>query len=258
MKRWLVVAAVVWGLIVAGLGYYSIRHGKPTAREQTTIAEALPTVDAALGDLAATLDAATSVPVLTGYIEVGRSCSVTVAREGTRWERILYAYTKEGTEAALLKHVRDTLPERYKPFLTKTVLSADAGNFVAVRGGVTAPGQVRFTADTGCRPQNAKVREAEPSPSDGGRAPVQAVLDTLKLTGPSWQTHRIDCPIGGALWTVEADLPNAPKSLVGALKPDQGAVLGRADVVAYRAGAAGVVVRAHDGALTVTSTTGCQ
>ena len=45
---------------------------------------------------------------------------------------------------------------------------------------------------------------------------------------------------------------------LGALKPDQDAILGLPDVVAYRAGTAGVVVRAHDDALTVTSTTGCQ
>src|SRR4051812_18173402 len=117
VKRWLVVATVVWGLVVLGLGYWSLRHGRPTAREQTTIGQALPTVDAALGDLAGALDPATAVPVLTGYVQVGQSCSVTVAREGARYERILYVYTKPGSEPALLKHVREALPERYKALL---------------------------------------------------------------------------------------------------------------------------------------------
>jgi hypothetical protein len=259
VKRWLVVVAVVWGLVVLGLGYWSLRHGQPTAREQTTIGQALPTVDAALGDLAGVVDPATAVPVLTGYVQVGRSCSVTAAREGARYERILYVYTKPGTEPVLLKHVREALPERYKALLSKAnVFSADAGNFVAVRGGVTAPGQVRFTADTGCRPQNSPVRENESPSADASRAPVQAVLDTLKLAGVSWQTHRAACPTGGTLWTVEADVAGSPPSLTDALKPGPDAIVARKDLVAYRSGPAGVVVRSLNGGLTITSTTGCQ
>jgi hypothetical protein len=259
VKRWLIVAAVAWGLVVLGLGYWSLRHGKPTAREQTTIGEALPTVNAALGDLAGTLDEATAVPALGGYVQVGRSCEVTVAREGARYERILSVFTTPGTEPALLKRVRDGLPERYKAELSKAnVLSADAGNFVSIRGGVISPGQVRFTADTGCRPQNSDVREAEPSAAVTVRAPVQAVLDRLQLGTATWQTYMTACPSGGTLWTVEADVKGAPKSLVDTLKPGTDALLARPDVVAYRTGAAGVGVRTLDGAVTVTSSTGCS
>jgi hypothetical protein len=258
VKRWLIVVAVAWGLVVLGLGYWSLRHGKPTAREQTTIGQALPTVNAALGDLAGTLDEATAVPVLGGYVQVGRSCSVTVAREGARYERILFVFTAPGTEKALLKRVRDGLPERYKAELSKSgVLSADAGNFVSIRGAETSPGQVRFTADTGCRPQNSSVREAEPSAAAAARAPVQAVLDRLQLGTATWQTFETACPTGGRLWTVEADAKGAPKSLVDVLKPAADAIVARPDVVAYRAGGAGVVVRSLDGTVTVTSSTGC-
>jgi hypothetical protein len=258
VKRWLIVAAVVWGLVVLGLGYWSLRHGRPTAREQTTIGEALPTVNAALGDLAGTIDAATAVPVLGGYVQVGQSCSVTVAREGARYERILYVFTRPGTEPALLKQVRNGLPERYRAELSKSnVLSADAGNFVSIRGGVTSPGQVRFTADTGCRPQNSKVRDAEPSAAAAARAPVQAVLDKLQLGSGTWLAYETACPTGGPLWTVEADVKGAPKSLIDALKPDTDAIVARPDVVAYRTGGAGVVVRILNGGVTVTSSTGC-
>lgn len=258
MKRWLIVAAVVWGLVVIGLGYWSLRHGQPTAREQTTIGEALPTVNAALGDLAGTLDEATAVPVLGGYVQVGQSCSVTVAREGARYERILYVFTRPGSEPALLKQVRNGLPERYKAELSKAdVLSADAGDFVSIRGGVTSPGQVRFTADTGCRPQDSRVRDAEPSAAAAARAPVQAVLDRLQLGTATWQAYQTACPTGGTLWTVEADVKGAPKSLVEALKPDTDAIVARPDVVAYRTGGAGIVVRILNGGVTVTSSTGC-
>src|SRR5262245_55812263 len=100
VKRWLIVVAVAWGLVVAGLGYYSLRHDRPTAREQTTIAKALPTLDGALTTVAATLDSGTAVAVLGGYVEVGKACSLTAVRNGARFERVLQVYTKQGDEAA--------------------------------------------------------------------------------------------------------------------------------------------------------------
>ena len=86
---------------------------------------------------------------------------------------------------------------------------------------------------------------------------MQAVLDTLKLTGARWQTHRADCPTGGTLWTIEADVSSAPPSLVDSLKPGSDAIVARKDLVAYRSGPAGVVARSQNGGLTITSTTGC-
>jgi hypothetical protein len=259
VKRLVVTAAVIWGLVVLGLGYYAVRNKPATVRDQTTIAQALPTVDEAVTALATALDEATSVPVISGYVMVGRSCSVTVVREGARWQRTLTAYTKEGTEPALLGRVRAGLPARYKAGLSHNVLSADAGNYVAVRGGVTGPGQVRFTVDTGCRPQDKKVAEGKPDPADAGRAPVQRVLDTLKLGDVSWQTHQASCPAGGTLWTVEADTApgTAPKSLADAVKPTTGVILARPEVVAFRDGATAIAVRSADGRLIVTSTTTC-
>ncbi len=255
MKRWIIVGAVVWGVVILGLGYYSLRNDPPTAREQTTIAEALPQVDAALADVASTLDANTTVAVLGGYQQVGRGCSVTVARGGARFERTLIVYTKEGSEPAVLERIRRALPERYKAGLSHNVLSADAGNFVSVRGGVANPGQVRIAADTGCRAMNARVEES--TPAGANREPVQAVLDSLKLTAAQWQTHRVACPKGGTLWTVEADTASAPATLPDTLRPASGVVFDKPDLLAFRSGPAGVTVRIADNALVVTATTGC-
>jgi hypothetical protein len=265
VKRWIVAVAVVWGLAVFGLGYYSLRTGRPTAREQTTIAQALPTVDGALADVASTLESGTSVTALSGYAKMGRTCSVTAVREGARYERTLMVYTKEGTEPALLDRIRSGLPARYKVVVTHgeqiQTISADAGNFVAVKGGVAAPGQLRFTADTGCRAQDARVDD-EASPAIGDRAPVQAVLDALKLTAARWHTYRVACRSGGALWTVEGvtSAGTAPPALPAALRPAAGgasAVLSRPEAYAYRSGPAGVAVLIVDGKLVITSTTGC-
>ena len=260
MRRWIITAAVLWALVVAGLGYWSLRHDRATAREQTTIAAALPVVDTAIADAVASLDPATSVTAVSGYTRVGRTCSVTAAREGTRYERFLLGFVKDGTEPAVLDAVRKGLPERYKATLAKNVLDADAGNFVRVQGGVLGGGRLRISADTGCRVQDDRVDEGSPAPAAADKAPVQAVLDTLRLTAESWESHRVKCASGdGALWTVEASTAarTAPETLPESLRPASGLVLGRPDAVAYRSGPAAVSVRKASDHLVITSTTGC-
>jgi hypothetical protein len=267
VKRWLLVIAVVWGLVIAGLAYYSIRTGRPTARDQTTIGSALPVVDTALADFAATLDPAATVAVLAGYTELSHDCRITVIRRGARYERVLLVYTKVGAERAVLDRMAAGVPKRYKVRVargtTVQTLTADAGNFVLIQGGVDAPGQVRISADTGCRALDAPVPSAASSTTSSApadRAPVQAVLDALRLQPVRWLTQRIACPRGGTLWTVEAEAGAAPGPLAVALGgATEGAavVLARPDVYAYRTGPAGVAVRQVDAGLSITSTTGC-
>jgi hypothetical protein len=266
VRRWLVVVAVVWGLAIAGLGYYSMRTGRATAREQTSIGSALPVVDAALADVASTLDPSTTVAALSGYVELSHDCRITAIRDGARYERVLVVYTREGSEAAVLEQVAARLPARYHARVSRStkppMLFADAGNFVLVQGGVAGAGQVRVSADTGCRPLDAPVREPDTEAPSTDRAPVQAVLDSLHLRPERWRAHRVTCPRGGALWTVEAVTAagTAPAKLPTALDGvTRGAavVLARNDVYAYRTGTAAVAVRLANGSLNVTSTVGC-
>ncbi|MFG2037674.1 hypothetical protein [Dactylosporangium sp. NPDC048998] len=260
MKRWIVTGVVAWAAVVAGLALYSHFHGRPTAREQTTIAEALPTVDGALGRIYSALDPASSVAVLGGYRRTEVSCRVTSAREGTRFARDLTVYVKKSSEGATLDRVKAALPAAYKASVVHSggtdLLSADAGNFVAVRGGVPEPGQLRFTADTGCRIQDERVTEATPPSQNANRAPVQAVLDTLGKPASEWRTHRLSCPAGGALWTVEA-VTSGDGATARATVPASAVVLDEPRVYAYRAGAAGVALRTEHDSLVVSSTAGC-
>lgn len=259
-RRWIIAGVIAWALVIAGFGYYSYRNDPPTARDQTTIADALPTMDEALGRIFAALDPAGSVSSLGGYTRTERSCRVTTAREGARFERVLLVYTRKDTEPALLDRVSGALPPAYKSSVTHSptthLLNADAGNFVAVRGGVTAPGQLRFTADSGCRVQDEPVAEATPASETANRAPVQAVLDTLGQTATEWRTHRLTCPAGGILWTVEATA-TGDGARARTTVPASAVILDDAKVFAYRAGAAGLTLRTSDTALTITSTAGC-
>jgi hypothetical protein len=263
VKRWLLVATIAWVLVIAGLAYYSLRTGRPTAREQTSIGSALPVVDAALGDIAAALDPATTVPVLGGYAELSHDCRITAVRDGSRYERVLVVYTKDGAEGAVLDRIAAGIPKRYRVRVrhgTKVqTLTADAGNFVLVQGGVDAPGQVRITADTGCRPLDRPVVESQPLATDN-QAPVQAILDALHVRPERWQSHRVSCPGGGALWTVEATTAAGTTPAPPAVRAAAGSasvVLARNELYAYRSGSAGVAIRSVNGGLDVASTVGC-
>lgn len=259
-RRWIIAATAAWALVVGGLAYYSSRNDPPTARDQTTIAEGLPVVDEALARVAAALDPATSVAALGGYTRTDSSCRITSAREGTRFERVLLVYVKQDTEPSVLERIHGALPAGYEAHLVSGpkahLLTADAGHFVTLRGAVTQPGQVRFTADTGCRVQDAAVEEATPQSQNANRAPVQAVLDTLKQPASRWLTHRLTCPGGGTLWTVEAVTTGDGAASRGTV-PATAVVLDEPKLFAFRAGEAGVALRVESDALHITSTAGC-
>ena len=259
-RRWIIAGVVAWALAIAGLGLWSYANDPPTARDQTSIADGLPVVDEALGRIYSALDQQGSVSVLGGYTRTEVSCRVTSAREGTRFVRKLTVFVGTGTEPAALDRIKAALPDGYQAAVTHTqsahILTADAGHFVALRGGLSLPGRLEFTADTGCRIQNAAVTEATPASQNANRAPVQAVLDTLGATAKEWRTHRLTGPGCGALWTVEA-VTAGDVAKAHATVPASAIVLDADKVFAYRAGAAGVSLRTEDGSLVVSSTAGC-
>ncbi|WP_238019993.1 hypothetical protein KZZ52_03530 [Dactylosporangium sp. AC04546] len=260
-RRWIIAGTAAWALVIGGLAYFSYRYDSPTARDQTTIAEALPTLDTALGSVYAGLDPASSVAVLSGYNRTDQSCRVTSAREGTRFERVLMVYVRSGDEGPTLDRIKAALPASYKASVSHSVtthtLSADAGNFVLLRGGMVAAGQLRFTADTGCRVQDAPVEEATPHSQNANRAPVQAVLDTLAKPASEWRTHRLTCPSGGTLWTVEAKVATPDDTKARATVPESAVIQNSEKLFAYRAGEAGVTLRKDAETLIITSTAGC-
>ncbi|MGC9670121.1 hypothetical protein ACNTMW_26710 [Planosporangium sp. 12N6] len=262
-RRWLVAVTAAWAVLLVGLALYAVGRGGATVRTQTTIGQALPTVDRAVAEVAAAATDAGAVAEIDGYREVSARCTITAIRDGARYERAVHLYVPAGQEPALLDRIRAALPRDYGAQVRRTgnhELSADAGDFVAVRGGVAGTGEVRIAADTGCRPLTGPVTEAQPPSVAANRLPGQAVLTTLNVTDVHWQTHRVPCERGGSIWTVQADGPPAsvPASLADALRPAApDAILARPDLYVYRSGPVGVVARARDGAVTVTATTGC-
>jgi hypothetical protein len=268
VKRWLAVATVVWALVLGVTGYLAARSGPPTAREQTTLAQARDRVDRALAAVA-TAAGPDAVAALSAYT-LDSGCRITTAREGTDLSRVIRLYTTAGGERALLDRLAAALPANFgarvpRPIGSATpALRADAGDFVALRGKATGPGEVRVEAEAGCRTGNSLGAPAlGSSPAAAERAPVESVLWALHAASPQWHAYQVPCSGGGAVRTVEAESAStaSPGPLPAALKAVAGGaviVLSQPQRYAYRVAATAIAVRVQDGDITVTATTSCR
>jgi hypothetical protein len=263
-RWWLVAFALAWTLVLAGGIVWSVRRGTPTAREQTTVAQAVPVVDVATVRLVASVAADGLAAVAVSGLERTETCSVTVFRSGARYQRVVTAAVATGTELALLRRVAERLPASYKAVVTTATgskLKADAGLFVAVTGTVAEPGRVRFVVDTGdCRPEGNV-------PATGGSTEpprlavlVDDVFNRLRVRQVSWARNDLVCP-GSAdvISTLEVrgaenELPDAIDAALGGTK---GLIVATPDLYAYRDWRSDVVIWIDGSRLVAAFTTRC-
>jgi hypothetical protein len=263
-RRWLLIAAVAWAVLLLVIAYFSVRGDDPTVREQHSIAQASPIVDRALGDIAAAADPNVVVEISGRRVENG--CRITPFRDGATLERDITLRTTEADGPALLDRIAQRLPEAYGAGVRQgaggSKFRADAGEFVGVKGGLTGPGVATFTATTGCRPTVAGFGR-EPSPAPQIDPEPARLLGALGVPDPAPVARAsAPCPGGGSVQTARATgRGQRPGSLAAALRPLAGAgavvVTDQPEVYAYRTGPLSVVVEATDGEVRVATTTGC-
>lgn len=261
------IIAVAWGVLLAVAAGWALIRGGPTAREQTTVADALPVVDRAVVAVASAATAdGQAVAAISGFDRVG-DCAVTLVRPGERYQRAVTVVVTPGTESALIERIGARLPAEYHvKVVTGSLprLVADAGLWVRLAGSVAGRGQVRFVADTGsCRPLGdlnaATTNENRAGGANTDRTPAQAALARLGVSAGQWNTYQAPCPGGGTISTVEAIVsgnvePGALDELLTGLGP---AVVSTPDTYAYTDGPHRVAVRTDAEHLVVTSTTPC-
>src|SRR5262245_12522739 len=115
-RPWIVAVVVAWTALLAGGIVWAVRRGEPTAREQTTVAQARPVVDRAAAQLATAAGSdGLAVVAISGFERAG-TCSVTVVRSGVRYHRVVTAVVQPGTELELLRRVAARLPASYRAF----------------------------------------------------------------------------------------------------------------------------------------------
>src|SRR5215213_6764787 len=90
-RWWLVGLVVVWILVVAGLGFWSVRHDPPTVPEQRDIAQALPVLERSTCALLPAATARTDRAVVLGELRA-RDCTITPLRPGVDATRDVTIY----------------------------------------------------------------------------------------------------------------------------------------------------------------------
>ncbi len=246
-------------MLLAGLAWWSARTDEPTVREQRTIEQAAPVVDAAVGQLVAALDGA-AWAMTPSHTE--RGCRVTPVSTGAEVTRGIDVLVVEGGERDLLSRVADALPRRWRAGVRDAaegpLLRADAGEFVLVEGESTSPGRIRFAVLTGCRPTDSASGDLLP-----GNPPEPALRAALQALGRPVPEHvdRIwtSCPGGAKAWTERVAAGPEPASL-SALAPLAAAgtvVVDTPEVYAHRSGSDLIVADATGDQLHVMLSSGC-
>jgi hypothetical protein len=257
-RRWIIVGAVAWAVALVVAGTYAARNGESTVREQTTIVEALPTLDRAIAAVVQAAAGPRVVVSLGGYQRTSDDCKAG-NRDGERYERVATVFTTPGAEPALFDRIGAGLPRTYRPVVrhAKAVhsLRADAGFYVRLVGALDAPGELRFTADTGCRVRGgtvpaARAATAPPDPSD--------VFTRLGVGGGEVTTFAVPCASGKDLDAITVTAPRPARPLTAALPDGLAPIVARSDLLVFERAGLGVAARLRAEDLQVTVATGCQ
>jgi hypothetical protein len=215
-RRILIAVTAAWAVLLVVVAVYAARHGAPTVRGQKQrrrgAADPRPRHRATSPSPLRGDRSRRPVAEISVYQEVSRSCSITA---------VAPARATSGPSACTCRRARSrrcstgsapaARPVRRRDHPQPPRTAADAGNFVCSAARSAAPAKVTLNADTGAvRSPDRSPRSSRPSsaaPRPGG-----TVLATLRVSAAPWRTHRVDCPRGGSVWTVEADGPaGAPR-----------------------------------------------
>ncbi|MEU2614410.1 hypothetical protein ABZ570_22940 [Micromonospora sp. NPDC007271] len=247
---------MAWGVLLAGLTWWSVRHDPPTVKEQRSLSQAIPVVGGAVGRLVAAVDGA-AWELTPARVQLG--CRVTPLADGATLTRGLDVLVTAGSERTLLERVAQRLPPDWRAGVHTGSegprLRADAGEFVAVDGRVVADGRVRLSAATGCRPADVEYAELLPGQDVGPE--LAAALRVLgRSAPPAPEAVTVPCPAGGSAQTVSLVAGAAAASLAP-LRPLGAALVDRPDVYAYRSGPVVVLADSSGDQLRLAASTGC-
>ena len=276
-RPWLIGLTMAWIVVVAGLGWWSVRRDPATVPEQRDIVAAVADVRATAGVVFAAADGDGRAVVVGGF-ELDRDCRITPVRGGLSAARNVTVYVRDGAAREALEAVAARLPRGYRAQVavsrggTRLALHADAGEFVGIDADAeSTAGLFTLRITTGCRPAGT----GDPGRADPAAGPVPtslgAVLAGLGAGVPAGGAagagdpggavvEAVACPGGGVAATYTVDDVAAPADMAARLRAvSAGAAAVRADdsVWAYRTGGDSVVVLSSGKSLRVSVSTGC-
>jgi hypothetical protein len=267
-RRWWLVGLVgAWIVVLAVLGWWSVRTDPATVPEQRDIAAALPVVEQATGALLAAATAGDDRAVVLGDLRLSEDCNLTPLRGGIEATRDVTLHVAADRALPVLEEIAAALPPRYAAQAgdssagRRVGLQADAGGFVAIDAAADSGAQVvQVTVSTGCRPRSDSVDLPVAGPPVRDLPPVlRSALGAFGGDRPARLTE-VSCPDGGTGRTYTVDGVPAPRDLGRSLQDVvAGAKVLRAEPAgwAYRAGPDSVVILKNDATLRVSATTAC-
>ncbi|TWJ10843.1 hypothetical protein LX16_4267 [Stackebrandtia albiflava] len=259
-RRKLAVVVTAWAVLLAVLAFLS---PSVTVREQTTVAEVLDTLDAAMGDAAVALAGGDFGYRVSGLTSTG-GCDITPLRGGDRYLRETEVFAAD--TGAAVTSLFEALREPYRLEL----VSADGmpPRYTGVVPGYvelelrTEPDRVVWVADTGCRAPGDEVGSLR----TGFEPPAEAAagLTALGVESPVWRLASAYC--GGAGGTVRsvtgtATVPDGAPGVDGLAEdlPESATVLvANETVLAYRIRDAVTVIDVVDGTAHASTTVDCR
>jgi hypothetical protein len=257
-RLWITISAALWAVFLIVAATWSARNGSPTVREQTTIVEALPTVDRAVAAVVTAAAGPRAVVGVSGYERTDADCKAG-NRTGDRYQRVATVFVTPGTEADVIDRVGAALPKDWNATVRHSdgvhALRADAGFYVRLVGDLAEPGEIRFTADTGCRQRGGTV----PEPPAAGSPPSAAdVLARLGVTGGGQASFAVRCASKSELSAITVSAPRPSGPLAGALPDGVDAIIKRDDLLVFTTAGVGYAVQLRAKDVQVTAASGCQ
>jgi hypothetical protein len=261
--RWIVALAVAVAVLVvaatAGLWRWQVSRDPRVGDSVAVMDRGVADVLIAAGDGAAV--------AVSGMVRAA-TCSLGVLRGGGRYSRAADLYVPGGQEDAVISRIEQRLGGSYQP-RRETALSGSARPLVATAGAGVAlsvrqlgPGWLVAEAQTGCVAGPAQPADASPAAGDPAVPAINDVLAALSTAPAGFNTASVPCA-GGQIVTVAGRSTTTDSGRLAERVPVPPSarvfVVAASNRVAYRDGAASVVVDAADDgtAVTVRRTTTC-
>ena len=144
---------IAWGVLLAGLGFWSALRSPPTVREQSDLGAAKQVIDEVVGRISG------NTPPDWQFFDEGykeEDCELTLIRDGRKATRSLRLTGPAATENDAVTDIATTVGGeelRVRPVNGPAEsFYADAGEYVAVRGQIDSPGVIVVQLTSGCRP----------------------------------------------------------------------------------------------------------
>jgi hypothetical protein len=250
VRRWIILSVVVT-VVVAGAAVLGVRWYRSRGPSLGDVSPALQDGIAALlvaggSDAAVTID---------GVVRT-RGCSRGPLRGGGIYTGGVEFYVSPGAEDALLSGIAARLPGATQ---AGGGVSASRGSGVAVSVRQLGDGWLVGTVATGCVSGPTQLTDTPVADSP----PLDAVLEHLGTRPAALHRTTVVCPSGAtAVTTAGISLPTASQNLAQRLPVPPGArafPAPSANRVAYRDGAASIIIAASDdgAAITAQYTTSC-